>query len=169
MTENLSKEELLARIEQTASKYEWEYHSCARCVLKVLEENLNLGSSEASRAATALAGGISMRGDTCGALLGALMAISLATATDSMEFDDLMKSMEPGFKFYRKFRNEFGSVLCRELQAQALGRSYSFADIKQYEEFVEIGGYKHCSALVGKASRMAAEYIMELREKEKEV
>ena len=36
---------------------------------------------------------------------------------------------------------------------------------EEYEEFVKAGGYAVCSELVGKASRLAAEFILDLNDK----
>ena len=43
MPDNVSKEELLDRIEKEALDYEMDFHGCSRCVLKPLQDNLDLG------------------------------------------------------------------------------------------------------------------------------
>ena len=72
MSEKPSREELLSRIEKEADNYERDSHGCSRCVLKPLQDHLNLGDDESFKASTPLAAGVAMRGETCGALLGGI-------------------------------------------------------------------------------------------------
>jgi len=85
MTQELPKKELLEKIEQAAHNYERDYHGCSRCVLRSLQEHLNLGDDFTLQASTPLAVGIAFQGKTCGALLGGLLAIGLATASQDMK------------------------------------------------------------------------------------
>ena len=47
-------------------------------MLLSLQEEFGLGDIQSFKAATVLTGGVVRRGETCGALLGALMALGLA-------------------------------------------------------------------------------------------
>ena len=85
MVQKSPKEELLDRIEETARNYERDYHGCSRCVLLSLQKHLNLGNDLTFQASTPLAGGVAMRGETCGALLGGLLAVGLVTASKEIE------------------------------------------------------------------------------------
>jgi len=133
--------------------------------LRALEEHLNLRDGSAVKAATPLAAGIAMMGETCGALLGALMAIGLATAGDRLDDEAaFMLSMVSGYRFYRRFEREFGSAVCRDIQKARLGRSFNFADPEEYEAFQKAGAYEECPKVAARAARMAGEFILELRE-----
>ena len=169
MTQGLSKEELLDKIEEAARSYEANYHGCSRCVLLALQEHLNLGDELTFQASTPFASGIAMRGETCGALLGGLLAVGLATASKNIEDEQALSgSMAAGFRLYRRFEKEMGATLCRDIQKARLGRYFNIADLNEYKEFREAGGYVECPKVVGKASRLAAEFILELREKAQE-
>ena len=166
MVPGLSKEELLDKIEKAAQSYEGNYHGCSRCVLLALQEHLDLGDDLTFQASTPFAAGIAMRGETCGALLGGLLAVGLATASKNIEDEPaLFGSLAAGFRFYRRFEREMGATLCRDIQKAKLGRYFNIADPNEYEEFKKAGGYVECPKVVGKASRLAAEFILELREK----
>jgi C_GCAxxG_C_C family probable redox protein len=166
----MSKEEILDRIEKSAYECEKEYHGCSRCTLRALEEHLELRDGSALKAATPLAGGIAMMGETCGALLGALIAIGLATASDHLDNEAaFMTAMASGYRFYRQFEKEFGSAVCRDIQKERFGRSFNFADAEQYQAFQEAGGYEECPKVAAKAARLAGEFILELGEEAKRV
>ena len=166
MSEKPSREELLNRIEKEADNYEADFHGCSRCVLKPLQDHLNLGDDESFKASTPLAAGVAMRGETCGALLGGLMAVGMATASEDMtDADALRNSLAAGFRLARKVEKEFGTTNCTKIQTDKLGQFYSLADPEQYEAFVAAGGYTECSKVCGKIARMTAEFIMEYRDR----
>jgi C_GCAxxG_C_C family probable redox protein len=155
----VSKEELLNRIEQTAYGYERDHHGCSQCVLLSLQEHLKIGNEATFRAASPLAAGVALMGDSCGALLGGMMALGLAFGREKVEdFGALAASALKARALYERFRQEFGSCLCREVMAAQLGRFYDLAT--EYEAFQQAGGYEHCPRVVGKTARMAAELIL---------
>ena len=166
MSKKASREELLNRIEKEANHYERDFHGCSRCVLKPLQDHLNLGDDESFKASTPLAAGVAMRGETCGALLGGLMAVGMATASENMtDTVALRNSLAAGFRLARKVEKEFGTTNCTKIQTDKLGQFYSLADPEQYEAFIEAGGYRECSKVCGKIARITAEFIMEYRER----
>ena len=167
MAQGLPKAELLDRIEETAYNYEKEYHGCSRCTLLPLQQHLKLGSGSALKASVPLAGGIAMTGETCGALLGALLAVGLATADEEMGNKEAFQaSLIAGFRFLKRFKKDMGSTTCRDIQIARLGRYYNMADPQEYQEFAKAGAYVECSKVVARASRLAAEFILEQRERE---
>ncbi|MBI4286367.1 MAG: C-GCAxxG-C-C family protein [Chloroflexi bacterium] len=163
-----SREELLRQIEKTAHDYERDYHGCARSVYRALQEHLHLGDGSVFMAATPLAGGIAMRGETCGALLGGLLAVGLVTASTDMK-DEVtsLNAMVAGFRLYHRFEKAMAGSRCRELQTARFGRFYNLADPADFEMFGQAGGYMVCSDIAGKAARLAAEFILELWEEGK--
>ena len=167
MPEMSSRQDLLNTIEQEAHDYERDFHGCSRCVLKPLQEHLDLGDDESFKASTPMAAGVAMRGETCGALIGGLMAVGLAFASESMDdADALINALAAGFRLARKVEKAFGTTNCTKIQTDQLGRFYSLADPKQYQAFIEAGGYVKCSKVCGKIARMTAEFILEQRDKE---
>jgi C_GCAxxG_C_C family probable redox protein len=166
MPDNKSREELLDKIEKESHDYEKDFHGCSRCVLKPLQDNLDLGDEASLKASTTLAAGVAMRGETCGALLGGLLAVGIATASeDFKDVDALTNSLAAGFRLARKIEKEFGTTNCTKIQTDRLGRFYSLADPEQYKAFIEAGGYTECPKVVGKIARMTAEFILDHREK----
>ncbi len=168
MAQALSKEKLLDKIEEAAHNYERDYHGCSRCVLLALQEHLNLGDGSTFQASTTLAAGIAMRGETCGALLGGLLAVGLAVASPNIEDREAAtNTMASGYFYLRRFVREIGSSQCRDIQMIRLGRFFNIVDPKEYELSIEAGAYRECPKVVGKAARIAANFILEMRERKK--
>lgn len=166
MTEEQSRDVLLNEIEKEAHDIERDFHGCSRCVLKPLQDHLNIGDTLSLKASTPLAAGVALRGETCGAILGGLLAIGMVTAGEDLEDTGaLTNSLASGFRFARKVEKELGTTNCTKIQTDRLGRFYSLADPEQYEAFIRAGGYDTCSEVVGKVARMAAEFILDYREK----
>lgn len=168
MPEKTSREELLNKIEETAHDYEKEFHGCSRCVFKALQDYLDLGDGASLKASTPLAAGIAMRGETCGAFIGGLLAVGIVTAKEDLkDTNALNSSLAAGFRLAKKVEKEFGTTNCTKIQTDRLGRFYSLADPEQYKAFIEAGGYVECPKVVGKIARMTAEFILDYLEKNK--
>jgi C_GCAxxG_C_C family probable redox protein len=168
MPEENSRDKLLQAIEKTAYEYEKSFHGCSRCVFKALQDHFNLGDGPSLKASTPLAAGVAMRGETCGALLGGLLAVGIVTAKEDLKDSDaLNNSLAAGFRLARKVEKEFGTTNCTTIQSERLGKFYSLADPEQYNAFIEAGGYEECSQVVGKIARMTAEFILDYVAKNK--
>ena len=166
MEEKKYRDELLNKIEKEAHDYERDFHGCSRCVLKPLQDNLNFGDEASLKASTPLAAGVAMRGETCGAFLAALLAVGIVTASgDLKDVGALTDSLASGFRLARIVEKELGTTNCTEIQKGKLGRFYSLADPKDYEAFIEAGGYIHCSKVVGKIARIAAQFILDYQDR----
>jgi len=165
MVDKQFNEELLKRIEETAYEYEKKYHGCSQCVLRALQEHLNLGDGDAFKAASAFAGGVARMGELCGALTGGIMAIGLICGREKLEdtatSTQYLKAMDLAVELYRRFQKEFGSTKCWDIQESIFGRHFDLKDAKEREEFMRAGGYEKCPNVVKKAARLAGEVILE--------
>ena len=166
MREKVSREELLNAIEKDAHDFEHKYRGCSRSCLWSLQNHFSIGDEKTLKASTPLAAGIAFKGEVCGALVGGIMAVGLVSASENPEDQKaLAKTLAAGYKLYGSFLKEFGTANCFEIQKMKLGKPYNLADPQEYEDFQEAGGYVECSKVVGKAARLAAEMILELKEK----
>ena len=78
-------ENLIRKIGDLAHYYELVYHGCSQAVLKALQDSLRIGDNLTYKAASAFAAGIARMGEICGALIGGIMAISLAYGRDKLD------------------------------------------------------------------------------------
>jgi C_GCAxxG_C_C family probable redox protein len=92
-----------------------EGFSCAQSVFSAFAEEI-LGREAALRTASSFGAGMARRGDTCGAVTGALMVLGLlygrteAEDTDAKELNYLLAN-----RFIDRFEASKGSRICREL------------------------------------------------------
>lgn len=138
-----------------------------------MQEELGLGDLQSFKAATVLAGGVAGRGETCGALLGALMALGLAVGRERMpDTEKYRQAMVPALEMSRRFQQElqaqFGfsapleTTLCREIQARIYGRPFDLTDPRDYGAFLAAGGHSSegCPKVCAVAARVAGEQLM---------
>ena len=84
-----------------------------------------MGSKEVFKAGSALAAGVAKRGETCGALTGAIMAIGTLVGRERLEDkEQLQTSMEVADRIYVLFREKVGHTLCSEIHKIRYGRTY---------------------------------------------
>ncbi len=168
-------EDLVAEIRRKAHAYD-RHSGCSQSVLLALQEGLGIGDAESFRSATVLSGGIARRGETCGALLGSLMALGLVAGREQMEdrpsyvrATGIADEICDGFQ--EKLREEFGfeepliSTLCIEIQEKIYGRPFNLREREDYEAFLEAGGHSDegCYKVCGIAAEVAASRLLELR------
>ncbi len=174
MAKKDSKEEVLNRVERRAAAYEYEYHGCTQCVLLALQQEFNLpGGSAALKAAGFWAAGTARMGNMCGALTGTMLALGLLAGRERIEdplygeeIDETSgqpRRLEFARASFRRFVQEFGSWICRDIQISQFGRSFDLHNPKDNEEFEKASGHETCSKVVGKAARLAAETILEMK------
>jgi C_GCAxxG_C_C family probable redox protein len=134
--------------------------NCAEAVLLAVKNELKAkgraGDKVIPRITTGFGGGISRNGDVCGALIGGVMAMSLALGRDRAK-----QSREPCYsavdRFYNDFRTRFGSCKCREL---------TNANLKTREGNAVYKGEVHtdvCVPIVAWAAKRAHDIIKETK------
>jgi len=98
-----------------------------------------------------------------------LMVLSSLEGRERDKFDDFSKIAPDAraFKLARKFRDkfiqEYGSVICRNIQTKVMGRPYYIVDPDDWNKFEAAGGHgdKGCPVTVGNAAKWMAELIEE--------
>jgi C_GCAxxG_C_C family probable redox protein len=131
-----------------------------------LQEKLNVGSREVFKAGSALAGGVARRGETCGALTGAIMAIGSLVGRETLEdIKQFRSSMEPADRVYTLFKDKIGHTLCSEIHKIRYGKVYRLFIPEEMEAFHDMGGHsrKGCPEICGIAARIAADVILDIK------
>lgn len=165
-------EAIIKEIRRRAHFYD-KYSGCSQAVLLALQEGLSIGNAESFSAATVLSGGVSRRGETCGALLGALMALGLVDGRrkmyDTPEYAAAcVEGDEMAIEFQRRLETEFSfkeplkTTLCRDIQRGIYGRSFDLRDTEQRNNFYACGGHgdNGCLKVCGIAAEVAAERLL---------
>ena len=152
-----------------------KYSGCSQSVLLALQEAFDIGDQDSFRAATVLSGGVARRGETCGALLGGLMALGLVCGRDDIRDtqayrDAMVPANEIVDEFKKRLEEEFGfdepldSTICRDIQERIYGRSFDLNNPEDYPMFLEAGGHGDdgCPKTCAVAAKVAAEKLIKL-------
>lgn len=163
MTEEQIK--IMEEAAKTAYEYEQIYGGCSQCVLGAFKKVFNFVDDGTFNAATGLAGGGGLTGEgTCGALLGASMAVSLCSAREYKNMEDPEKIRYGAFEMVKelfyKFDHEYGSTKCHDIHKVLMGKSYNLWDEVEKEEFEKAGGHDDkCPSVCANAVRWATEIL----------
>ena len=156
----MTNEELVRVIRDRARGNFSKGFNCAECVVEAVLESMDTGLPRAClKMATGFGGGIGLYGDTCGAVAGAVMAVSAVHGREHLPVsEDRQKALAKGKEqlygrpgLYRLFNqipnliaNRYGTTLCREVTApwhdQWLCREHAL----------------HCRELISDAAEVAA-------------
>jgi len=88
-------------------------YNCSQSVLSVFAGQFGVDEKTALRLASPFGGGFARRGEVCGAVNGALMALGLARGTDTPATKDEIYRLSE--EFMRRFEGKHGTILCRNL------------------------------------------------------
>jgi C_GCAxxG_C_C family probable redox protein len=145
---------------------------CARSVLRQVQNRTGVGDTLLERSAIAFDGGVGLSGGLCGALAGALMAINLVLGMNTRQMSrsqiikafvighvnlliDTPKGMpEPfgiGKGMVQAFRNQAGSIECREITNKAFG------NWGEFQEYLLTA--KKCKELIALSADLASEAL----------
>lgn len=146
MATTLSKNEIL-------KKFQGHIH-CSQIVLGQWAEELGYDREECMRMAAPFGGGC-FRGDTCGAVAAAMVAIGMryGHCEDGDEAGDMVMK-EKVAEFQAKFKEKQESLICRELTG------YDFSKEGEFEKAVESGVvFQKCPELVNCALEILDEIM----------
>ena len=163
--EALPREAFLEFLDATADTTMRSCHHCAQATFVSLQEGFGLEGGAVVKALTPLPG-IAERGETCGAVIGALMALGLVFGRDRIDdWATWRASLVPARTFCARFEKEMGSTQCGNLLEKFFGKRYDLADPKQLAEFQSArpGPTEVCGRVVKTAVRLAAEVILDQR------
>jgi len=160
-----TREARLDRLEHKAGDYEELYGSCAQGTLLALQEEFRMEDVFTLKAATAMPG-MALRGETCGAVVGAIMALGMALGREKPDdFKAVQRTTKAARKLCRRFEQEFGGCNCRDVQHGIFGRSFNLADAADQVEFVKADAARKCRAPAARAARIAGELILDEQDK----
>ena len=160
LSRKMTKEQVFSMLDQRVNMIMEKSHNCAQSTFFALSEQFGLGGNDVLKALTPLPV-IAERGETCGAITGALMAMGLIYGRDRLDdWDKYRSSLIPTNKFCKQFEKELGSSLCSKIQEHAFGKSFNLMNPKELKEFQKAGATNRCSAVVRKATHIAAEIIL---------
>ena len=160
MTNTISQEDRLNKRTQKVTETLDRSKNCAQTSFAVLQEEFDLEGGPILKALTPFPG-IALRGETCGAVIGCLMAIGLVYGRDDLDdWKGYLVSLPPSRRFCRRFDEEHGSTACADLLEAKLGHRYDLANRVDALKYAATGGKKTCGKIIASAVEIAAEIIM---------
>jgi len=186
----VEKEKIIKRAKELGAENELKYVGCVQstfcAVVDALREaGIELVTPEVEEifftAGVGLSGGVGItcRG-SCGALVGASLAVSLATGVGRKEQEKDPMSRQISYKNVReyianKFLEKYGGLTCREVQWARFGKAWDLTRPECFEDFHK-NELEKCRTPDGKtieectipvAAAWAVEAILEILEKKK--
>lgn len=161
------KGDLLGRAYQLGSDYERTYRGCSQCVIAAIQDTLDVRDDSVFKAGTGLAGGGGLCGfGVCGAYAGGVMVLSQIMGRERSEFEDpegiRFRAYDLAKRLADEFVDEFGTIICRDIQLRKFGRPYYLRDPDEFQKFHDAGAHdEKCPDVVGKAARMAVKVVLD--------
>lgn len=118
-------------------------------------QKFGIESEVIPRIASGFGGGIGNTGAVCGAVVGAVMALSLKAEPGS-SMEDWLRLASKVQEFRRRFEAEMGTINCRELTGQDLSNPESLEEALNSEVFQTV-----CAPAVGHAYHIVLDIIGE--------
>lgn len=157
-----SKEEILKELAAKAEKFMSSYGTCSQSSFAALNEQFNLQADQAIPGLKPLAGGLAGKGETCGAVSGALLALGTFFESGNHTGSEQSVSLfQYGGAFLNGFEKAFGSTRCREVVKFQFGRYYDFLNPEDQKLFMaESEGSDKCLEVVKKAVLLAGDIMI---------
>ena len=170
MLSEIEKGKILDRVAKKAGDYEEVSISCSQGTVAALQEEFNLGGGKDVIKAATFMPGVASRKETCGAVIGGLMALGLKFGKDKIRVSEpdtpegkaeTFKFRQMAWRFCEEFKKEFGSTMCGDIRPRIMGRDYNSMDPVDRQQFLNDGGPKKCRVPAEKAARIAASVMLE--------
>ncbi len=159
MATTISQEDSVNRLTRKVNETLGRSKNCAQTSFAVLQQEFDLDGGPILKALTPFPG-IALRGETCGAVIGCLMAIGLVYGREDLEdWKGYLASLPPSRRFCRRFEGEHGSTACADLLETKLGHRYDLASRFDALRYAAAGGKKTCAKIIASAVQIAAEII----------
>jgi C_GCAxxG_C_C family probable redox protein len=155
-----SKEEIHKQLDELVDEYMPQLGTCSQTSFYALNKVFKLKADKIVKGLAPFPG-IALRGETCGAVSGSLLAIGLVYEENMIDKEKRRPSRQPSVDFCEEFEQEFGSTRCRDVVEHVSGKRYDITKPTDYIQLGQDGVYGYCPAVVKKAVHMAADIILE--------
>lgn len=171
---NLSRRELLEKTAQLGVDFERYSGSCSQCTAAALREILGFEDIVVKVATSSCGGQAGLSNGVCGAVIGGTIVldyflgrpVELVSSTREIPegLEALSSAMESARSFCKKFTDQYGSILCPQVQTKLYGRSFDLQNPEDWKAFMDAGAHSDptkCMSVVGNAARWVLETLME--------
>jgi C_GCAxxG_C_C family probable redox protein len=142
----------MARPAEIASTVFSQSYNCSQSVFSAFSDQLGLDRETALKLASPFGGGVARRGEVCGAVTGALLALGLARGSDKPAGKDEIYQLSQ--EFMRLFAQKHKSILCRDLIACDISTPAGYQSASEKRVFKTI-----CPLLVQDATEIVQKFL----------
>lgn len=133
--------------------------NCAQAVVLAYREELGMDEKTAARLASSFGGGIGRLREVCGAVSGMMMVYGLLRGYDDLNDPEVKKAHYANVQaLANRFREENGSIICRELLALHENEQNDPAPTPRDAKFYHA---RPCMGFVQSAARMLDEALQD--------
>jgi len=162
MLASLSKEEVMNSLNQKVKRYISISGNCAQTAFLALQEQFELEDDAIVKALAPFPGGIALRGEACGVLIGCSLALGLVFGQEKVvDIAGYLKVLPKVREFCRRFEKKMGGITCREIAKTDFRKWYSRVDSVESWKRREISVIKHRRGVAKAGVRIAADIILE--------
>ncbi len=160
------RKEILERVRRRAEEYYQVTRSCSKSPALAVMEEFGFGDIKVVTALTAYPG-VARTGETCGAVLGAIAALSAYFGSDDiLDFGANGRCFSQARSLLFLFEKALGAVKCSRIHEDVIfGRYYDLADERGRQAFTENGGFEKCALPPGISAGIAAQLIIDDEER----
>jgi C_GCAxxG_C_C family probable redox protein len=137
---------------QTARERFSQGYSCSQSVFCAFAKKFGLADETALKLASPFGGGVAHRGQVCGAVTGALLALGLGRGSASLDKKD--EAYRLAEDFILSFEDRHGTILCRELIGHDISTPGGLQNAREQNVFKAI-----CPVLVADATEIIAGFL----------
>lgn len=150
--------------QEMAYHFEKVYHGCSQAVMRGVLHSLGMKEEALFAAAFPFAGGLGMKQGLCGAVVGGIMCLGMASKKygrgwnefNQWDLEQVLTAQYAVGAFYDRCQEALGgTVSCRELTGM---------EIKGAEDvmkFLGTAGFETCCVTCGKVARMVVETLLD--------
>ena len=160
ISRSMPKDHVFTLLDQKVTHYMEISNNCAQSSFLALSEQFGLGNDDMVKALTPIPG-IAERGETCGAVTGALLALGLVYGKNNIsDWQGYRDSLKPANEFCDRFEQELGSLMCRNIVRSEFGMELDLRNEDDLQQFQQADATHKCSRVVQTAVRIAADIIL---------
>jgi C_GCAxxG_C_C family probable redox protein len=149
------KEEFIADVKKRAFEMEMNHHGCSQVVVQTYLDILEEKNLDLFLAASPFAAGMSLTGNNCGALIGALMILGTVYGRADVKenLEGLLRGIRPMRKLVRYFMQRNANIDCRAITGTDL------ADPQKALAYFDSGGLEKCAGIISDTSGFIADIL----------
>ncbi|MBN1835054.1 MAG: C_GCAxxG_C_C family protein [Spirochaetales bacterium] len=169
-----TRQKAMEKAFQLGFEGESKHLSCSQCSFNAIMEVLGRKNDQLFRCLGPLEGGGAVTAaNSCGAFSGSLAAIGYFFGRTYEQFEKFESSMEAsliGQELYARFKERYGTAICRDILKGILGFETDFMDEAQFKRFEEAGGHASvCPSIVGLAAAWTIDILWDRIPKDRDL